>query len=267
MANLFVNFPTFQEPPMPPTDTTPPLSLKFDFSHYGISNDAKTITIPDAQCMKSSFIVVVEADGLTPGRLYSLNFELLNPSTSKRVFDPPNIQFYASSVKQKLTTVANVDPQYNYIVKATITQTDTAIAASDMVAVSCVNIPILPTPTPTPTVAARPRVLFDNRPILEIKAPNRCSEQLNIIATIFNAQIGKTYKYDFLSLTQGASVVLSPSAGLVTAGAYDQNINTVLTVVSSESSLVSIQVKVYEEKYPNIIIGEDILLIKCYECK
>lgn len=266
MANLFVNFPAFQEPPMPPTDITP-LAIQFDFSHYGVDKASKTFTLPDQQCLKSSFVVVAEADGLVAGRLYTVTFELLNPSSSRQIFDPQSVTLYASTTKQKITTVANVDPQYNFILKVTIQQTDTAISASDMIAASCANLPIIPTPTPTPTAIPLTKVLFDNRPILNIVPPNRCDEQVNIISTIYNAQVGKTYNYQFSCLSDNTSVTFFPPSGSVTAGYTEQNINTVLTVNTMNSSLVSLQVKIYDAKYPGAIIDEDIILLKCYGCQ
>lgn len=266
MANIFVNFPASQEPPMIPTETTS-LSIQFDFSHYGIDKAAKAFTLPDSQCLKGSFIIVVEADGLIPGRLYTVTFDLLNPSSSRQVFDPQVVTLYASSIKQKITTIANVDPQYNFILKATIQQTDTQLLASDMVAASCSNLPILPTPTPTPTPIPLTKVLFDTRPVFDVLPPNRCDEQINVIATIHNAQVGKTYNYTFTNLTDTASVVLSPPSGSVTAGHAEQNINTILTANTMQSSLISLQIKVYDAKYPDVIIDEDIILIKCYACK
>jgi hypothetical protein len=264
MANLFVNFPTFQEPPMP-NETN--LAVKFDFTHYGAQADAKIITLPDTQCQKANFVVVAEANGLSVGRPYTITFELLNPSTNRQVFDPPVITLFASSSTQKFTTIANVDAQYNYILKATIKQTDTQLSASDIVAVSCNTLPIMPTPTPTPTLAMVSRVFFDNRPIMEIEPPNRCSEQVNIIATIFNAYIGKTYRYEFIPLTADANFTLSPASGFITAGFTEQNINTILTINENVGSLFSLQVKVYDAKYPSVLVDEDILLIRCYECK
>jgi hypothetical protein len=267
MANLFVNFPTFQEPPMPPTDTINQLSLRFDFSHYDITGTSKSVTLPNAQCLKGSFVIVVEADGLSVGRSYTIQFELLNPSSTRQVFDPQTIQIFASSVKQQFTTLANVDPQYSYILKATIQQTDTLLSASDMVAVSCENIPILPTPTPTPTAIPNLKILFDDGPIMEVKAPNRCSEQLNIIATLNNARVGKTYKYDFIVLTENTSVTVSPNFGYITAGYGEQNINTIVSILENDGSLLSLQLKIYDAQYPDVILDEDILLIQCYECK
>lgn len=266
MANIFVNFPAFQEPPMPPTEVTQ-LSITFDFSHYGIDKASKAFTLPEAQCTKCSFVVVAEASGLIPGRLYTVLFELLNPSSSRQVFDPQSVTIYASSATQKITTVADVDPQYNFILKTTIQQTDTQILASDMVAASCAKLPIIPTPTPTPTLIPLTKVLFDNRPILNVIPPNRCDEQINIIATIYNADIGRTYNYEFICLTSNVLFTLSPASGSVTAGFREQNINTVLTVSSMNNSLISLQVKVYDAKYPNVIVDEDILLIKCYGCE
>jgi hypothetical protein len=271
MANLFIKFPsTQQEPPMPETvNTSPSLSVKFDFSHYGIEGNSKTITLPNAQCLKGSFIVVAEASNLIPGRQYTILFELLNPSSTRQVFDPAAITIFASTPTQKFTTVANVDPQYNYILKATINQTDTGIAASDMVAASCASIPAVPTPTPTarPVTASMPRVNFDAGPVMMVNPPNRCREQLNIICTISNARIGTTYKYDFVCLTSDAAPLLSPATGFVTAGFSEQNINTVVTVNPSKGNMVSLQVRVFDAKYPDIILDEDILLIQCYGCE
>ena len=276
MANLFVNFPVFPEenvePTMPDPTPTPSsagfLSVRFDFSHYDIPGNSKVINLPDSLCDKGKFILGVEANNLTPGRLYTLQFELLNPVSNKKIFDPQVIELFASAKQQKFTSVADVDPQNNYIFKATIRQTDTFIAASDMVAISCNNlvIPPPPTPTPTPTPAPILKVSFDAGPVMDVKAPSRCSENLNIVATFSNSQIGKTYRYEFDVLTSNATANISPASGLITAGSNEQNINTILTISDLENSLFSLQVKIYDEKYPDILIDEDILLIKCYRC-
>lgn len=251
---------------MSPVDTNSQLSVKLDFSHYNIKTSGGVVTLPDQQCSKGSFVVAATASGLIPGRQYTATFELLNPSSNKQVFDPQTLQIFASNIQQQFITVANVDPQYSYILKSTVTQTSTSLAASDIVAATCNTIPVLPTPTPTPSPIPLTSISFDNGPILKVQLPDRCSEELNIIATIHNADIGRTYKYEFLSLTENADITLVPPSGFVSAGFREQNINTILKINNSNNSLSSLQVKIYDAKYLNSILDEDILLIKCYEC-
>lgn len=280
MANLFVSFSesTDNSGPTPtptptPTQTpalimTNPLSIKFDFSHYDAKPEDKTVVLPSSQCDSGSFIVVAEADGLITGKLYDISFELLNPLSNRPIFIPTTVSIFASTQKQKITTVATVDYQYYYILKVNIQEANTNIIASDMYSVSCQSIPPNPSPTPTPSSVPLARVLFDSGPIYNVVPPDRCTEQLNIIATIYNSKIGKTYKYEFVPLSTGIPVSVSPPSGLLTAGSDEQNINTVLNVGSmNNTSLLSLQVNIYDMKYPNIILDEDILLIRCYDCQ
>ena len=282
MANLFVNFSESEEvsdPTPTPTSTialltptpTPtmitPLSIRFDFSHYGAQPEDKTINLPDSQCNSGSFIIVAEADGLITGKLYNVSFELLNPASNRPVFMPPSVSIFASTVKQKITTVATVDYQYYYILKVNIQENNTNVVASDMYSVSCQSIPPSPSPTPTPAAPLLTKVLFDNGPIYNVIPPERCTEQLNVIATVYNSKVGTTYKYEFVPLSTGIPVSVIPSSGLLTAGSDEQNINTILNVGSMNSSLLSLQVNIYDMKYPNTILDEDILLIRCYDCQ
>lgn len=285
------------------------LSINFDFSHYSVNQSNKIVSLSPEICSCGTFIVGVEASNLIPGRLYNISYELLNsanPLNPSPVFNPAIEEIYASFTTQKFTTVADVDLQDNYILKVTIQQTDTGVAASDIIALvcgskSCDSTYSAPTPTPTksatpgptssvtptptitssttPTVTPTPSITpeaqimtewveFDQRPIYVIESPYRCSEQINLVAIIKNATIGNTYNYVFDKLeTQD-----------------DSNLNNVVLVPSSGSVVAGFTeqninciakltgksrifpIKVVVTNPTTLKTFEDYTLIDCYRC-
>jgi hypothetical protein len=303
------------------------LSINFDFNHYSVNQANKIVELSADVCSCGTFIVAAEANNLIPGRLYNIHYELLNsanPLNPAPVFNPAVEEVYASFTTQKFTTVADVDIQDNYILKVTIQQNDTGIAASDIVALACglkscdasfsgptptptptVTKTVTPTLTPTPTVtqtetptatptptvtqtetptqtptptitpsvSAEPQIMpewveFDQRPVFFVEDPYRCSEQINLVATIKNATIGNTYTYIFDKLEDQDddnlnSVLLVPSSGSVVAGYTEQNINCVGRFYG-KSRIFPVKVVVTSTSTQKTF--EDYILIDCYRC-
>jgi hypothetical protein len=289
------------------------LSINFDFNHYNVNQANKIVELSAEVCSCGTFIVAAEANNLIPGRSYSIHYELLNsanPLNPAPVFNPAIEEVYASFTTQKFTTVADVDVQDNYILKVTIQQNDTGIAASDIIALVCgakscessfsgptqtptptitqtetptqtptptatqTETPtVTPTPTITPSVSAEPQIMtewveFDQRPVFFVEDPYRCSEQINLVATIKNATIGSTYTYVFDKLEDQDednlnSVILVPSSGSVIAGDTQQNINCIGKFYG-KSRIFPVKIVVTNTSTQKVF--EDYILIDCYRC-
>lgn len=241
------------------------LSIEFDFSYYITTPiDSKIIELSADHLKNKRVIVTVVIDGLDPGRQYSIDYKLINSAavpSDTQIFSPQTEVFFASKTSQKFSTIAYMENTELYIIQATVTRIGSTTSASDMVTLKCGDVNGCP--QKPVVIASKEYVRFDNRPIYI--PSSRCDAQVNISANIFNALKTRSYAYNFISAETNTdnSIIFSPEAGVIIAGDYTQNINTVAKFIGNSGYYA---IKVIITNMDTSEEFEDHLLIQCSSC-
>lgn len=244
--------------PTPP----PPITIKFDFRHYIPSQDlsAGTVQLDGADCADKSCVVTLLAENLIPGHSYRTSYELVNPQTDQKVFNPEFSDLYASYTSQNLVTSVVLPKGPNkdsnsYILRATITD---LTEGSPVTASAQINL-----------ICGIARQVFEVE-LLDPDPPNNrddvidlgnCTNGFPLVGVIKNAIIGKEYSYQLYD-NPGNSIIFEKQEGNVFAGDINQNFNS--KVALTGYPYVFVHAKVTEND-TGISRYSDPLLLKCFQ--
>lgn len=244
-----------------PTPPPPPITVKFDFRHYIPSQDlaAGTVILDGADCADKSFVITVLAENLIPGHVYRTNYELVNPITDQKVFNPESSDLYASYGSQNFVTAAVLpkgpdDVSNSYILKATIrdlTEGSTATASAQINLVCGIERQVFEVELVDPDAPPR-----DN--VVDL---GDCTNGFPLVGLIKNAIIGKEYSYQLYDNPAG-SIIFEKQEGNVFAGDITQNFNS--KVALTGYPYVFVHAKVTENE-TGISRYSDPLLLKCFQ--
>ncbi len=245
-----------------PTPPPPPITVKFDFRHYIPNQDlsAGTVVLDGADCADKSFVITVLAENLIPGHVYRTSYELLNPITDQKVFNPESSDLYASYGSQNFVTAAVLpkgpdDKVNSYILKATIldlTEGSTATASAQINLICGIERQVFEVELVDPDSATSRDDVVDL---------GDCANGFPLVGIIKNALIGKEYSYQLYDNPVG-SIIFEKQEGNVFAGDINQNFNS--KVALTGYPYVFVHAKVTEND-TGISRYSDPLLLKCFQ--
>jgi len=245
-----------------PTPPPAPITIKFDFRHYIPNQDlsAGTVQLDGMDCADKSFVATILAENLMPGHSYRTTYELVNPQTDQKVFNPASSDLYASYGSQNFVTSVVLpkgpDKESNsYVLKATITdltEGSTATASTQINLICGIKRQVFE------VELLDPDSLTSRDDVVDL---GDCTNGFPLVGVIKNALIGKEYDYQLYDNPAG-SIIFEKQTGNVYAGDINQNFNS--KVALSGYPYVFVHAKV-TEKDTGISRFSDPLLLKCFQ--
>jgi hypothetical protein len=208
------------------------------------------VKVNNNRCCSDGVICFLDLENMTIGKNYLCEFSNIGPGTI--FFRPQNVVVSANTKNRNIAVALELTGSRYAVIKATITnQDDPNDKAEDIVTVECGS----------PTLF---NIEFDEE-TLTIDETASCSDNKLIVAYINNAQIGKTYNYQFLSPDQSTGLCqMIPSSGTIKAGDNKQNIGTIFKYSGSNKN-VSISLIVSDTTEENLVSRIE-TLIDCKSC-